>query len=100
LKIGEFSSAKASCELALKGSSNNPKLYYRLALAHGGMENYREAVSAMNEAITLEPNNKFLRNEKERLKQSLKEYNRLSMSQFSGKLSVSKDEESRQTMTT
>jgi hypothetical protein len=54
-------------------------LYYRLALANAGMENYREAIQSINEAITLEPNNKFLRNEKERLKTSMKEYNKSSL---------------------
>lgn len=78
-------------ELALKGSTNNAKLYYRLSLAHAGMQNFREAIQALNDAIILEPNNKFLRNEKERIKNDMKEYNKISMSSFSGIMNTSRD---------
>ena len=49
-------------------------------------------MQALNDAILLEPNNKFLRNEKERIKQDMKEYNKVSMSSFSGIMNTSKDE--------
>jgi len=67
LKRGRYHECIKACTGAIEYDANNPKVYYRMALAYKGENDFDRAQEKFKKAIELDPSNKDLRVEYQEL---------------------------------
>ncbi|XP_064610177.1 peptidyl-prolyl cis-trans isomerase D-like isoform X1 [Liolophura sinensis] len=74
-KLGNFPSCLERCEEALDIDPNNAKAHFRKGQALHALQDWDKALQALNKAKTLEPDDKGIVKEIEKVKKTITEYN-------------------------